>query len=213
MFTGIIRQIGKVVRTSPTAAGRRLEIDLGALCDGLCPGDSVAVNGACLTAVTAAAPLAAFDVIAETLSRTTLGDLRPGSRVNLERPLRLGEGLDGHLVQGHVDGIAEVRTVHRGPQWVVEFAAGRELTDQMVAKGSVAVDGVSLTLVDVAAGRFRVAMIPTTLRETALADLRGGGRVNIETDLIGKYVRKALAAGAAPGGGMTLEKLKESGFA
>jgi len=219
MFTGIIRHVGKVeaVRTSPT--GRRLRIALGPLAEGLGVGDSVAVNGACLTVATIDGPAAEFDVVAETLDRTTLGMLRAGSKVNLERSLRVGDGLDGHLVQGHVDGVAELAAVDRGGQWLCRFTAPVALTDQMVPKGSVAIDGVSLTLADVADGTFSVALIPTTLAETTLAELPAGGKVNIETDLIGKYVRRHLRRGAGSGdsgdqdeGGLSMDKLRDSGF-
>jgi riboflavin synthase len=211
MFTGIVRHVGVVRGVRPAGGGSRLSIDLGPLAAGLRAGDSVCVNGACLTAVAASGEEAEFDVVAETLRRTTLGALRPGGRVNLERSLQVGDGLDGHLVQGHVDGVARVRAVREDAGWLVEFAAGRELTDLMVPKGSVAIEGVSLTLVDVAEGRFSVAVIPTTLRETTLAGLQGGQEVNIETDVIGKYVRKYLGPSASHG--LTMEKLKDAGFA
>ena len=216
MFTGIIRHVGVVRDIRPSAEGRRLTIDLGPLAEHLRAGDSVAVSGACLTVAALAGSAASFDVVAETLSRTRLGRLRPGQRVNLERSLRVGEALEGHLVQGHVDGLAMVKAIRRRGEWLVEFSAPRDLTDQMAPKGSIAVDGVSLTLVDVSAGTFSVALIPTTLAETTLADLKVGDPVNIETDVIGKYVRRYLQqAGPQPGtsGGLTLEKLKDAGFA
>jgi len=219
VFTGIIRHVGRVRRVAATAAGRRVEIDLGPLAAALRAGGSLAVNGACLTAAEVAAPLAAFDVVAETLARTTLGRLAAGDRVNLEPALRLQDPLDGHLVQGHVDGTAEVRRVDREGEWRVAFTTGRELTDQMVPKGSIAIDGVSLTLADLADGTFSVALVPTTLAETTLADLAPGRPVNVETDLLGKYVRRWLdtraetAAGDTPPAGLTLQGLQEHGFA
>jgi len=219
MFTGIIRHVGVVRAVRSGADGARLAIDLGPLAEGLARGDSVAVSGACLTAVSAGGLEAEFDVVAETLSRTTLGGLRAGAKVNLERALALGGRLDGHLVQGHVDGVATVRQVRTGREWLVEFEAPDELVGAMVPKGSVAVDGVSLTLADVAGGRFRVALIPTTLAETTLGDLAAGDRVNIETDLIGKYVLRYLhgmaggRAGTRADAAVTLQKLREAGFA
>lgn len=213
MFTGIIRHVGTVTGVRPNAGGRRLRIDLGPLAAGLGEGDSVAVSGACLTAAAVEAPSAEFDAVAETLGRTTLGRLRTGAKVNLERPVRAGEALDGHLVQGHIDGIAEVRRVRRGGEWLVEFAAPGELTDLMVPKGSAAIDGVSLTLVDVGAAGFSVVLIPTTLAETTLGSLRPGTKVNVETDVIGKYVRKHLGRSSASPGGVTLDKLRSAGFA
>lgn len=212
MFTGIIRHIGKVLASQATASGRRLTIDLGPLAAGLAVGESVAVSGACLTACGVEDARAQFDVIRETLGRTTLGGLGVGARVNLERSLQLGQGLDGHLVQGHVDGLATLRRVRTGAEYVMQFAAAADLTDLMIAKGSVAVDGVSLTLVDVAADTFSVSLIPTTLGETTLGQLRPGDGVNIETDVIGKYVRKYLKGISNSGPNVTMDKLRENGF-
>ena len=216
MFTGIIRHVGTVVAVTTTPAGRALRIELGPLSHGLRLGDSVAIDGACLSATSLAPQAATFDVIHETLGRTTLGRLKTGSRVNLERALQPGEGLEGHIVQGHVDGLARLERVDRsGGQWVAHFACDRALTDAMIPKGSIAIAGVSLTLVDVADGRFSVALIPTTLKDTSMAQLQPGDPVNVETDVLGKYVRRYLAQLAATpsGGGLTLEKLRESGFA
>lgn len=214
MFTGIIAYVGRVCGVAGSAGGKRLSIDLGPLAEGLSPGDSVAVSGACLTAATLDASVAGFDVIPETLSRTKLEHLRPGAKVNLERALRFGAGLEGHLVQGHVDGLAKVRSIRGGEgEHRIEFAAAKVLTDQMVPKGSVAIDGVSLTLAHVGPGVFAVALIPTTLSATTLADLRAGDEVNIETDVIGKYVLGYLQnLRGSNGGGITLEKLRETGF-
>ncbi|MHC4562785.1 MAG: riboflavin synthase [Planctomycetota bacterium] len=213
MFTGIIRHVGSVQSVSPVGNGRRLGIDLGPLAESAAPGDSVAVGGACLTVAELAGCVGQFDVVAETLSRTTLGKLVSGAKVNLELAMPLGGRLDGHLVQGHVDGIAEVAGIRRGDPWEVTFRGPTELTDGMIPKGSVAIDGVSLTLADLTDQTFRVALIPTTLAETTLADLAVGGRVNIETDVIGKYVQRYLQQLARDGGGsLTLEKLREAGF-
>lgn len=213
MFTGIVRHVGTVLDARAGGGGRRLTVDLGPLAEGLATGDSVAVSGVCLTATGLAAAAATFDVVAETASRTTLGALTVGAKVNLERALQLGGTLDGHLVAGHVDGVAEVRSVDRGPnRRQVEFTAPSELTDAMVPKGSVALDGVSLTLVEAAGGTFCVALIPATLAGTTLGDLAAGAKVNVETDLIGKYVRRCLQA-LAGGGELTLAKLRQAGFA
>jgi riboflavin synthase len=213
MFTGIIRHIGKVLASQAAASGRRLTIDLGPLASGLAVGDSVAVSGACLTACGVADARAQFDVIRETLGRTTLGGLGVGAKVNLERSLQLGQGLDGHLVQGHVDGLATLRRVRTGAEYVLEFSAAADLTGLMIPKGSVAIDGVSLTLVDVAADTFSVSLIPTTLAETTLGERRPGDGVNIETDVIGKYLRKYLKGLSSRPGGITLDKLRDEGFA
>ena len=212
MFTGIVRHVGEVQGVQAGAVGKQITVDLGDLVDGLKLGDSVAVSGVCLTVSALSGTRAIFDVVAETLERTTLGLLRVGARVNLERSLRLGDTLDGHLVQGHVDGKATVRAIRKSRGHIVELAADSAMTDQMVAKGSVCVDGISLTLVDVADGRFRVALIPTTLSGTTLAALTVGAEVNIETDVIGKYVRKHLDEFSGRGGGLTMEKLKNAGF-
>lgn len=216
MFTGIIRHVGQVRSISPSKGGRRLHVDIGPIADGLGLGDSVAVSGACLTASEIAGSVAAFDVVAETLEHTTLGELTSGSAVNLEPAMSLGGRLDGHLVQGHVDGIAEISDLRRGDRWDVTFRAGASVVGELVAKGSVTVDGVSLTVAGVDTDSFRVALIPTTLAETTLANLAVADRVNIETDVIGKYVRRylqqLLATDGKPAGGLTLETLRDAGF-
>ena len=215
MFTGIIQHVAAVLQTRGSGSILTLRIDLGPLAEGLREGDSVAVSGACLTVAEQSDRTARFDVVAETLSKTTLKDLRVGAKVNLERALRLDQALDGHLVQGHIDGTARVRTIRPGDQFSIEFDAEAELTAQIVPKGSVAVDGVSLTLAAVSERTFRVALIPTTLKETTLGGLVKGDTVNVETDIIGKYVLKHLEAmrGSAESSRVTLEKLRQAGFA
>ncbi len=213
MFTGIVRHVGRVTAAASTTGGRRLSIDLGPLADGLADGDSMAVNGACLTVADIKGAIARFDVMAETLDKTTLKDLSAGSAVNLERAMAADGRLDGHIVQGHVDGTAEVADIRRGDRWEVTFKADAQLVDAMIPKGSAAIDGVSLTLTDVVVSTFKVALIPTTLTETTLADLTVGQRVNVETDVIGKYVQRYLGQLlAGQGGSLTLEKLRTAGF-
>ena len=218
LFTGIIKFVGSVLDMESVGPSRRVRIDLGPLVKGLEPGDSVAVNGLCLTAGEISPPAVTFDVVAESLARSTLGDLKAGDRVNLELALPANGRFDGHIVQGHVDGIARVTQTSNAQPWITEFAADRELVDQMVPKGSVAIDGVSLTLAGVEGDRFRVALIPTTLAETTLANLRVGDRVNIEVDILGKYIRRYLQQmlkGDTPGtppAGLTLDKLRDAGF-
>lgn len=222
MFTGIIRYVGEVQGVQNVPGGRKLRVELGPLTQGLALGDSVAVSGVCLSATTIEGSSATFDAVAETLDRTRLGGLAVGDRVNLERAVRADQALDGHIVQGHVDGLATMRRLDRtGGGCEMHFDAPEELVGQMVPKGSVAVDGVSLTLASVSRGQFSVALIPTTLKETTLGELRPGQAVNIETDIIGKYVLRYLGA-LAPGrsqaptpaaGGLTLEKLQREGFA
>ena len=211
MFTGIIEAIGTVRAAKATAAGRRIEIDLGPAADGVRPGDSVNVSGACQTVAEMRGTVAAFDVVPETLRLTTLGGLAPGDRVNLERSLRVGDRLGGHFVTGHVDGTARLSERREGgPERLWVFEAPGDLVGSMVPKGSVAVDGVSLTLVDVAPAAFTVALIPTTLRETTLGALAAGGRANVETDMLGKYVLKVL--GGAEAADLSLETLRQAGF-
>ena len=213
MFTGIIRHVGVIRRVRNQSSGKRVTVDLGPLAEGLAVGDSVAVGGVCLTVTEIRRQGVDFDVVAETLARSTLGALTAGSRVNLERSLRLTDGLDGHIVQGHVDGTAQVQAVRSGGEHIVDFTAERQLTEQMVAKGSACIDGVSLTLVNVSPGGFSVALVPTTLAETTLGELMAGSKVNVETDVIGKYVRKHLGSILPKGGSeITLEKMGEVGF-
>jgi riboflavin synthase len=193
MFTGLVEALGTVESLAAEGAGCRLAVAAPDLSGGLTLGESVAVNGACLTVVARDGRTCQFQAGPETLRRTNLGELRVGDRVNLERSLRLGDRLGGHLVQGHVDGVG--RVAERLPQgeWeTVWFTCPPELAAQMVSKGSVAVDGVSLTLVDVGADRFSVALIPHTLGHTTLGFKGVGAPVNLETDLLAKYVWKYL---------------------
>ena len=214
MFTGLVKQVGSVTRVSVTPGGARMAVDLGGLAAGAEPGDSVCVSGACLTVAAKSGTTDEFDVVAETLSRTTLGELRPGDRVNLEPSLRVGDPLGGHFVLGHVDGVGSVTArVPLGEGARLSVAADPDLTSQMVPKGSVAVDGVSLTLAEVGAGSFTVALIPTTLRDTTLGLRKPGDRVNIETDVLGKFVARYLTAGRSRPADITLETLRNAGFA
>ena len=163
-------------------------------------GDSIAINGACLTVVTRADDVLHFEAGPETLARTNLGELTAGERINLERSLCYGARLGGHLVQGHIDGMGRIAERRRDGEWeTVWFVCPRELAEQMVSKGSVAVDGVSLTLVDVEPTRFSVALIPHTLTQTTLGIKQAGATVNLETDILGKYVQKYLQT-VRPGG-------------
>jgi riboflavin synthase len=192
MFTGLVETLGTVRELAVTGAGRRLVLEAPILCDELTLGESVAVNGACLTVVRHDAVSCDFEVAPETLRRTNLGALRPRDRVNLERSLRLGDRLGGHIVQGHVDGVGSIdRKVPDGDWLFVWFRCPPELTVQMVPKGSITVDGISLTLVDVTADGFSVALIPHTLAVTTLGFKGPGDAVNLETDLLAKYVQKA----------------------
>jgi riboflavin synthase len=191
MFTGLVETMGTVSRLDPDGAGGRHIVLAAAFAAELALGESVAVNGACLTVVERNEESFRFQAGPETLKRTNLGELDAGDRVNLERAVRFNDRLGGHLVQGHVDGIGRISQRERQGDWeMVSFTCPAELAAQMVSKGSVAVDGVSLTLVDVWADRFSVALIPHTLENTTLGFKQPGATVNLETDLIAKYVHK-----------------------
>lgn len=193
MFTGIIETVGRVARVEAQGEKTRLAIEAAAVSDGLPIGASVAVNGTCLTVIAVSASQVVFEVVRETLDRSSLGDLRSGSRVNLERAMRADGRLDGHIVQGHVDGTGRVRAIERQGD-DVRFAVDcdPEFAALLVPKGSIAIDGVSLTLVQVEDAGFDVALIPHTLGATNLADRKPGDRVNLEADVLGKYVQKYL---------------------
>lgn len=208
MFTGLVEALGTVCDLQRDGAERQLTIAAPSFRSEVVVGDSVAINGTCLTIVEQVGDRCRFQAGPETLRRTNLGELVLGDRVNLERALRLSDRLGGHLVQGHVDGLGRLAERIRQNSWeLVWFNCPAELAAQMVSKGSVAVDGVSLTLVDVAADRFSVALIPHTLASTTLGFKQSGASVNLETDLLAKYVWKCLR-----GGGVTLETLREAGF-
>jgi riboflavin synthase len=195
MFTGLIESLGTVRRLEHDSAGRRLVIADLTLAPLLTLGESVAVNGACLTVIHHDQETIHFQAGPETLARTNLGELTPGAAVNLERSLRLNDRLGGHLVQGHVDGVGTLLSREREGDWeTVWFGCSGELAGEMVSKGSVAVDGISLTLVDVVVDGFSVALIPHTLAVTTLGRKDPGAKVNLETDLLAKYVWKYLQA-------------------
>lgn len=194
MFTGLVEAQGTVVETVPQGAGIRLVVaPPETMLAGMAVGESVAVNGCCLTVVALEGGRWAFEISPETLAKTNLRQARSADRVNLERALPASARLGGHFVQGHVDGCGTIdRIMPDGPWVTLWFRAAADLTRQMVPKGSVAVDGVSLTLVDVEAERFSVALIPHTLAVTTLGARRPGDNVNIETDILAKYVQKML---------------------
>lgn len=213
MFTGLVQQVGRLERISFQGDAGRLE--LSARFDApLQIGESVAVNGACLTLVEQRGETLVFDVLRETFDKTALRDKVPGAPLNLERALRLGDPLGGHLVSGHVDGTGDVRRIEAAGRDKVLAVAAPALIAEIVPKGSIAIDGISLTVVDVVScdGTFSVHVIPHTWSQTALSALAPGARVNLETDLIGKYVRRQ-AANAVPGApAVTWDKLRGAGF-
>lgn len=192
MFTGLIQAMGEVLEFGPAPAGARLLVCPGAWAHAAQPGESIAVSGVCLTHAPGPGSTGgslAFDVVPETLARTTLGRLIRGARVNLEHSARADTLLGGHIVQGHVDGVGDVVGVERaGGQWRVRIAPPVELMPCIVEKGSIAVEGVSLTLAAVGPGWFEVALIPETLARTTLGALDRGAAVNIETDIIARTV-------------------------
>jgi riboflavin synthase len=193
MFTGLVEALGTVRAIHSEGAGRNLTIAEPTIAADLPLGASVAINGVCLTVVEVADTSFHFQVGPETLRLTNLGELKTGDRVNLERSLRLGDRLGGHLVQGHVDGLGQLDRRELEGEWeMLRFRCGLELTRQMVRKGSIAVDGVSLTLVDVGPDFFSVALIPHTLAVTTLGFKKPGDTVNLETDLFAKYIGKYL---------------------
>jgi len=197
MFTGLVEGVGTVRAVEPAAAEVRLTVEVpAAMAAEACTlGESVAINGCCLTAVAADGARWSFQAGAETLAKTNLGRLRPGDPVNLERALPANGRFGGHIVQGHIDGVGTVRTIERHGDWIdMAFALPPHLAEQLVPKGSVAVDGVSLTVVKALPDGFTVALIPHTLAETTLGRRTPGDGVNIETDILGKYVQKLLAA-------------------
>lgn len=193
MFTGLIEDVGSIRGLQKKDGGGVVSVLTELPLDDVAIGDSIAVNGACLTVVAKQDRSFSADASPETLSRTTLGDIRTGSRVNLERALRFGDRLGGHLVTGHVDSLARVVSRERQGNMEVYFFAPESATlDLLVEKGSVAVDGISLTVNTVNDESFSVAIIPHTLSETTLVDCQVGDTVNIETDLIGKYVARLM---------------------
>ena len=218
MFTGIIEEVGRVLAVHPQAEGARIEVGASRVVEDLAPGGSIAVDGACLTAVAIRPGAFAADLSPETVARTTLGRRRPGDPVNLERPLRPTDRLGGHFVTGHVDGLGRILERRQtGESWLFAFGAPPSVQALLVPKGSVAVDGISLTVVDLLAEGFTVAIIPHTLRATTLGAKAVGDPVNLEGDLLGKYVQRLLGAPGAPRegrpAGLDLPFLRAHGFA
>ena len=193
MFTGLVQTTGTIFRAEDAGSGRNILIQSSKLPQKITLGDSVAVNGCCLTVIEITEDYLAFEAGPETLSRTTCGDLKTNDRVNLECSLCVGDPLGGHFVTGHIDGVGELHLREDDEEWsICSFRVPSALTTQMISKGSIAVDGVSLTLVEVQQEHFTVQLIPHTLSHTTLGDLSPGGKVNIETDILAKYVQKSI---------------------
>ena len=218
MFTGLVETIQPLKSNEPGVGGRRLRIPLGKLEHGAIIGDSICVNGVCLTISRLEADLACFDVSPETIKTSTLSDLKPGELLNLERAIPATGRFGGHFVQGHVDGVGTIAGVEDNSKgYVLWVSTTPEFMSLMIEKGSVAVDGVSLTIGAVQRFRFSVTLIPTTLSETNLRLRKKGDKVNLEADLIAKWINKrldqVLGASKNTEGGLNLKKLREEGFA
>ena len=213
MFTGLIETICTVKSVRRSAGSMILTIDLGVLADESKTGDSIAINGACLTIAKLQGSLASFDVSAETLAKSTLGKLKPSSEVNIERSMKANDRFGGHFVLGHVDGTATVDAIDKSGKFAnIKFAAKAELLEAIVVKGSVAVDGISLTIAVIDIKSFGVSIIPETLKRTTLGKAKIGDCVNIETDIIVKTIKRQLDEILPKKQGLTAEKLRQLGY-
>lgn len=212
MFTGIVQKKGRIEMWDLKEKWGRLALRASPWATPVEKGESVAVQGICLTVTSTEDGLLHFDVLRETFEKTNLGQKQTGDALNMERSLRWGEPMGGHIVVGHVDGVGTVRAIEPvGRDWTYEFACSPELMASMVYKGSVAIDGVSLTVASLSQDAFRVHIIPFTYHETTFGDLRVGDRVNLEADLLGKYVRRLVERGALPEH-VTWEGLRQTGL-
>jgi riboflavin synthase len=213
MFTGIIEELGRVRSLTSAAGGARMEISADVVTENTADGDSISVNGVCLTALDVSSGGFVADVSQETLDRSTLGRLVTGSAVNLERAVTPATRLGGHIVQGHVDGRGTfVSAVESGGFWTVTIGFPAELAQYLVFKGSVSVEGISLTVAKLNENNFEIAVIPKTWERTNLSTLNPGDAVNLEADVIAKYVERIMQTGSQTRG-VTMETLKDQGFA
>lgn len=211
MFTGIIEENGKVLRLDNSPSGCRLYIEASVVLDGTKIGDSIAVNGVCLTVTDMTDKSFAADVMPETLRRSSLGSLHSGSRVNLERAMAADGRFGGHIVSGHIDGTGKISGKKpEGNAVVVTIAAERNILRYIVEKGSIAIDGISLTVTRVSSTDFSVSLIPHTAKETTLLSKNAGDIVNLENDIVGKYVERLMST--EKGSGITRSFLLENGF-
>lgn len=192
MFTGIIEGLGNIVRFDKNTSNRsaaKMTIHLGKISQGLKVGDSVSINGVCLTAIDISKGIAEFEMIGETIKKTSLGSLKIGDKVNVERSLKIGERLEGHFVLGHIDGVGIISKMEKQPNQVqIWVKVPKKLSKYIIQKGSVSVDGISLTVVDKLKDKFSVSIIPHTINITNLNFKKVGDKVNIETDILGKYI-------------------------
>ncbi len=221
MFTGIIEELGTIERITRTSEGGVVAVTAKTVLDGTRLGDSIAVNGVCLTATTLPGGSFTADMSKETLESSSLAKARPGDRVNLERAVAVGQRLGGHIVQGHVDAVGEFRAKNpTGTSVVMRFGFPAEIGKYIAHKGSIAVDGVSLTVAGLGPDWFEVAVIPTTLQWTTLATLKPGAHVNLETDVLAKYLERLLSGGqgkspydaGSGASGLTVERLRNLGY-
>ncbi len=214
MFTGIIEELGEVAELEKSTAGARIKVAAKVVADGTNDGDSIAVNGVCLTALSVGRDSFAADVSGETLKMTTLGSLLPGTPVNLERAVTPSTRLGGHIVQGHVDALGTfVSAVRSGDFWTVRIGFPEAISKLLIYKGSISVEGISLTIAELGDDWFDIAIIPKTWTATNLSTLRPGAAVNLETDMIAKYVERILThSSTAKPSSVTMEKLGELGF-
>jgi riboflavin synthase len=211
MFTGIVEEKGKVVRVEPRGQGKRLKLSIPLRLTDIQLGDSINVNGACLTVVEISTPVIGVDLSTETLQKTTLSDLKEGDFVNLERALRLSDRLGGHIVTGHIDGMGTIAELRREGDFLqMKIRAPQSVSKYVVQKGSIAVDGTSLTVNECRGDLIELTLIPFTLEKTVLINKKVGDRVNLEGDILGKYVEKMLDRN--PSERVTLSFLREHGF-
>lgn len=213
MFTGIVEELGTINSFEKYAGGAKIKIAARTVTGGTNDGDSIAVNGVCLTALEVTGDSFTADVSQETLNRSTLGTLKPGSPVNLERAVTPSTRLGGHIVQGHVDARGRfISAVQSGDFRTVRIGYPAEIGQYFVYKGSVSVEGISLTIADLADTYFEIAVIPKTWELTNLSSLKTGDEVNLEADIIAKYIERMISY-RAPGAPVTMEMLKDAGFA
>jgi riboflavin synthase len=213
MFTGLIQKIGRLENIAPRGQELSLSIGHSPWEDLLAEGESIAVQGVCLTVTAVHAQRFACDALRQTLQLSTLGAQSPGARLNLERALRVGDRLGGHFVTGHVDGVGRVKAIRRaGSDWELHIGCAADLMAGIVAKGSIACDGVSLTVAGVAATSFSVYLVPYTWEHTTLRDVRLNAAINLEIDLLGKYARAPFSAENKRGSAVSMEVLERAGF-
>ena len=210
MFTGLVKELGKVSRISRAGNIYKIAIEAKGISKAAKAGDSIAVNGACLTVTEKNGAVLSFDAVEETMQRTSLGSLKEGSIVNLEDSLKVGDRIGGHFVLGHIDCLGRITDIKKGDKEAsIELSIPEKFAGLVVEKGSVAIDGISLTVGEVRRGSFRVFIIPRTMEATTLKDKKRGSEVNVEFDVLGKYIVRQKELGSP---GLTEEFLKEQGF-